>query len=463
MTFSEQIQEYLRELDCSVKDLAIASNLTQATVSRYKTGERTPFVESDSLTKLAKGIAQISKSKGLSLNKNKVLNSLLNCLYQTNEHYEIFSDKFDSIVSALSIDMAKLAEFMNFDKSYLYRVRRNQRRPNDLKAFSKSLCEYICSYHNAKKDTDLIYNVLSDYANYDNTDFSLYDVLFNWFNNEKPPNGETRIGSLLEKIDSFNINEYIKLHKAEEINTPRIPNYLPTSKQYYGIDQGYKGQLDFFRSTLLSKSKESIFIYTDMPFFGTNSFDEFNRKMMMAFSACLRQGYTINIIHYLDRSLKELGLIFEEWIPIYMTGRVNSYYLLNDSVNSFHHLLFVSGNIALNGVGISNNHSKVKYSLTTNKREVQFYRDLSNEMLKATTPLVEIYPEEKMELFESLYSDIYKNSIDKPNIKSIFNNIDIKFCRNETVIIFKETPPKSRFVITHPIVVNALSNFKPKL
>lgn len=463
MTFSEQLTEYINKLECTVKDLAKASNLTQATVSRYKTGERTPPIESDSITKLTKGILFLSKKKDLSLNKKEVFNSLMNCLYETTYNYETFSDKFDSISNALSINIAKLAEYMNFDKSYLYRVRRNMRRPHDLNAFNKSLCDYISLYHNSTKENDIINNILSNF-NYnidDNT--STYDALLNWLNNEQHPQQGARLSSLLDKIDSFNLNEYLKITQLDEINIPRIPNYFPSSKQYYGMEQVYKGELDFFKATILSKSKEPIFIYTDMPFYDRTKRNDFNKKMMLAISTCLRQGLTVNIIHYLDRSLEELGLIFEEWLPIYMTGRVNSYYLLNESVNNFHHLVFVSGSVALSGSSIRRNPSKVKYSLTTNKREVQFHKDLANELLKETTPLVEIYPEEKKELFESLYSEKCKNAEENLNIKSIFNNMDIRFYQDETVIIFKETPPKLRFVITHPIVINALSNFKPML
>lgn len=49
MTFPELLNEYIRELNCTASELAEASGLTSASLSRYRNGQRMP--EADTLKK----------------------------------------------------------------------------------------------------------------------------------------------------------------------------------------------------------------------------------------------------------------------------------------------------------------------------------------------------------------------------------------------------------------------------
>lgn len=60
MTFGEQINEYISILNCTAKEVASASNITQATLSRYCNGIRIPSANSVELDHLAKGISTLA-------------------------------------------------------------------------------------------------------------------------------------------------------------------------------------------------------------------------------------------------------------------------------------------------------------------------------------------------------------------------------------------------------------------
>ena len=63
MNFCEQLNKYMEELHCSSKDLVDSSGLSSAVISRYRKGERTPFLRSEQIEKLADGLYKISKDK----------------------------------------------------------------------------------------------------------------------------------------------------------------------------------------------------------------------------------------------------------------------------------------------------------------------------------------------------------------------------------------------------------------
>ena len=74
MKFDEKLNEFMIELNCSAKELANASGLSQAVISRYKNGQRTPV--SDNIDKLAEGIVKLANKKNISITKNQVVSQL---------------------------------------------------------------------------------------------------------------------------------------------------------------------------------------------------------------------------------------------------------------------------------------------------------------------------------------------------------------------------------------------------
>ena len=49
MTFCEKLNNYIEQLECSSQELANASGLSSAVISRYRNGERTPNIKSKQL------------------------------------------------------------------------------------------------------------------------------------------------------------------------------------------------------------------------------------------------------------------------------------------------------------------------------------------------------------------------------------------------------------------------------
>lgn len=61
------------------------------------------------------------------------------------------------------------------------------------------------------------------------------------------------------------MNEYIKVIKFDELKVPSVPFQIPSSKTYFGIKEMMESELDFLKSTVLSKSSSPVIMYSDMP------------------------------------------------------------------------------------------------------------------------------------------------------------------------------------------------------
>ena len=392
MNFKEVLNKYLKELNCSSKKLSNESGLSESVISRYRSGERTPVKNSEQLNKLTNALFNIAKDN----NKNKytfdkIESDFNSTLASDDFDYTTFSNNLNTLITSLNINTHEMSKYIVFDASHISRIRYGKAKPSNPVEFSNKICSYILNRYKNPDDINNLMMIIgckkSDLSNE-----KIYSTLFNWLTSEIVP-VKNQISDFLHHLDSFNLDDYIKVIKFDELKVPSIPFYKAKTKHYYGIEEMKQGELNFFKGTVLSKSKEDIFMCSDMPMEDMAKDIDFGKKWMFAIAMCLKKGHHLNIIHNLDRPFNEMMLGLESWIPIYMTGQISPYYLSNLKNNIYNHLNYVSAAAALSGECINGFHNKGMYYLTTNKNEIEYYKEKSDLLLKKAKPLMEIYRE----------------------------------------------------------------------
>ena len=392
MNFKEVLNKYLKELNCSSKKLSNESGLSESVISRYRSGERTPVKNSEQLNKLTNALFNIAKDN----NKNKytfdkIESDFNSTLASDDFDYTTFSNNLNTLITSLNINTHEMSKYIVFDASHISRIRYGKAKPSNPVEFSNKICSYILNRYKNPDDINNLMMIIgckkSDLSNE-----KIYSTLFNWLTSEIVP-VKNQISDFLHHLDSFNLDDYIKVIKFDELKVPNIPFYKAKTKHYYGIEEMKQGELNFFKGTVLSKSKEDIFMCSDMPMEDMAKDIDFGKKWMFAIAMCLKKGHHLNIIHNLDRPFNEMMLGLESWIPIYMTGQISPYYLSNLKNNIYNHLNYVSAAAALSGECINGFHNKGMYYLTTNKNEIEYYKEKSDLLLKKAKPLMEIYRE----------------------------------------------------------------------
>lgn len=398
MKFKEVLNKYLKELDCSSKKLSDESGLSESVISRYRSGERTPVKNSEQLNKLTKALFIIAKdSDKNNYTFDKIVSDFNSVLTSDNFDYTTFSNNLNTLITSLNINTHEMSKYIVFDASHISRIRYGKARPSNPIEFSNKICSFILNKYKNHDDINNLMMVIgckkSDLSNE-----KIYSTLFNWLTSEIVP-VKNQISDFLHHLDSFNLDDYIKVIKFDELKVPNIPFYKVKTKHYYGIEEMKQGELNFFKGTVLYKSKEDIFMCSDMPMEDMAEDIEFGKKWMFAIAMCLKKGHHLNIIHNLDRPFNEMMLGLESWIPIYMTGQISPYYLSNLKNNVYNHLNYVSAAAALSGECINGFHNKGMYYLTTNKNEIEYYKEKSDLLLKKAKPLMEIYREGNIKEF----------------------------------------------------------------
>ena len=398
MNFKEVLNEYLKELNCSSKKLSNESGLSESVISRYRSGERTPVKNSEQLNKLTKALFNIAKDNGKNkYTLDKIVSDFNIALPSDDFDYTTFSNNLNTLITSLNINTHEMSKYIVFDASHISRIRYGKAKPSNPVEFSNKICSYILNRYKNPDDINNLTMIIgckkSDLSNE-----KIYSTLFNWLTSEIVP-VKNQISDFLHHLDSFNLDDYIKVIKFDELKVPSIPFYKAKTKHYYGIEEMKQGELNFFKGTVLSKSKEDIFMCSDMPMEDMAKDIDFGKKWMFAIAMCLKKGHHLNIIHNLDRPFNEMMLGLESWIPIYMTGQISPYYLSNLKNNIYNHLNYVSAAATLSGECINGFHNKGMYYLTTNKNEIEYYKEKSDLLLKKAKPLMEIYRENNIKEF----------------------------------------------------------------
>ena len=402
MKFNDLLNKYLEEFKCSSKKLSDLTGISPSVISRYRSNQRTPEKDSIQAKKIIDALTTLSNKK---YKKEEIESEINTSLNKDDFDYETFSKNLNDLINTLKINLKDMSKYTLFDSSHISRIRYGKTKPSEPIEFSKKVITYIINKHNTSEDLKKIASILYiDYKELNQN--TLHDQLLIFLTNNKNTKG-TKIETFLTNLDNFNLNDYIKAIKFDELKIPNIPFYITKTKTYYGIEEMKKGELDFFKGTVLTKNNK-VFMCSDMPMEDMAKDIEFGKKWMFGIACMLKKGIHLNIIHNLDRPFNEMMLGLESWIPIYMTGQVTPYYFKDIKTNIYQNLTYVSNTLALAGESINGYHNKGKYYLTNNKKEVAYYQEKSQSLLKKASPLMNIYKKDTADLYNDFLKDYYK-------------------------------------------------------
>ena len=409
MNFKKLLDDYMKQLDCTAKDLAENSGLSAATISRYRSGDRIPEDGTENFDRLINGIVSIAENKKIPDITVQSVSEAFSPYVRNNVDIAHLQKNFHTLLTAVPMNISDLARFLNFDPSYISRIRNGQRQPANPTEFARKISIFVTKHFQTAEQKAIISSLINcpveELSNY--TDFQ--DRMTNWLLTGAGAVKDS-MTVFLEKLDEFNLDEYIHSIHFNELKVPSVPFQIPISRTYWGIKEMMESELDFLKATVLSKSTASVIMYSDMPMKEMAKDPEFPKKWMFGMALMLKKGLHLYQIHNLDRSFDEMMLGLESWIPMYMTGLISPYYLKNVQNNTFLHLLKVSGSAALSGEAITGYHENGKYYLTKSKREVEYYQRRAEELLKNADSLMDIYRSEReAELNTFLISDTRKS------------------------------------------------------
>ena len=460
MNFEDELSNYIKILNCTTNDICNISGISYSLVNRYINGKRTPKVDGKNFNNLVDAIYQIAKQNKMDLSRESIFNTLRKAITGNSSQidFDLFITNLNRLQDELSITTVDLSRAIGYDSSFVSRIKNSERKPSDIENFIDKIRTYIIVYisQNEQKKQNLL-NILNCKEQDLQDKENLKEILTEWLCSKHIESKSDDVLSFLSKLDKFDLNNYIGTDFSK-VKVPTSPVIFQSSKTYMGIKGRKQAEGEFLKTTLISKSKEPIFFYSDLPMSEAGNDEDFKAKWVYAMTKLLKKGLHLNMVHNLNRPLNEMLLGLENWIPLYMTGSISPYYFKAQPSNYFNCSLCTSGQVALSSECLKYNEKKSMFYLTTKKEEVKFKQEQSKIMLSKATPLMDIYKENDKEAFEQFINSEKNENIQKIE-KDIFKNIDFYINDDKWVIINKKTTPEIHFVIRHEKLINAIKPF----
>ena len=337
MKFQEQLQQYIQACGCSGKELADASGLSASLISRYRNGERVPRQDQPQLLQLAHGLAVLMPQK----EELEILNDLTKSLSLPSDQPEIHIRHLNQLITDLHINVSEMAHYLNYDASFLSRIRSEQRKIVHPEAFLTKLSGYL--WRRFGQELPAVARVIGCEAEQIQEEASFFAAVRHFLTEKET--GQQPMDRFLRKVDAFDLQNYLHAVHYEDLKVPHVVWMRMKAKGYYGLEEMKNGELDFLKQTVLSKSMEPVFFCSDMPMQDMAEDAAFAKQYVFGLAMLLKKGLHLNVVHTINRPFHEMLLGLENWIPMYMTGQIAPYYLKHTGNSFYGHFLNVSGKI----------------------------------------------------------------------------------------------------------------------
>ncbi len=406
MMFKDTLNKYIELTQCSSKKLAQISGLSETTISRYRSGQRSPSSGSDSIIRLAAAFEELGKGK---LDREDILAELRD----TPDHREVdhvsFTHNLNTIINLLDINSNDLAKAINYDPSYLSRIKSMQRKPSNPVEFAEKVAVYITRHYTSEEDLNTLRKLTGSKENLDR-------AIVNWITDERTESNNY-VGGFLDELDKFNLTEYPDLSGSTENISFDSGSPLPDSKSFYGKSEIQKAELRFMDDLIHNENTEYVWLQNSIPLTEIMNETEYTEKWFRKVSLLLSKGIQLNIIHDVNRPVIEMLYAIERWIPLYLLGHINSYYL-KESNKIFSNTDYVSNHSALSGECIGKKMNHGFYYFTRNKKEVSYYQTRIKDIFENSEKLFTFYRNDKPKPFFDFINDQSDVSHDRYTINS---------------------------------------------
>lgn len=366
-----------------------------------------------------------------------------------------FGEKLSAVMKCLEITNVKLAKMVNLDASVISRYKNGVTMPKKNSDIADVLCERLLQY---TKITEREEN-LQKLTGFDNYIFKNEKVLSVMFHKWMFDSYDEDISIVKNMIDSFKsvnsqaINQNYEVLQEKMKILDCIEDDIGQSKSVYHGNEGLRQAVLRFLNGVRNGNVKEILLYSDENMNWMTDDEEFIKKWMLLMLACVQKGVLIRIIHNIDRGPKEMTDAIKSWLPLYMSGLIESYYAQRTGGERFSHTLFIAKGVGcISSWNAKNVNDKNIYFYDVEDEEIEFFENIFNSLLKESKRLVKVNVGESIPKDDKEYSGFKEWNI--PGLRIIL--------RDRSVSIIKDGEVPVEFNIGHPYMVMAFKNYLDK-
>ncbi len=404
--FTTKVRFLLSQLGASNSDIAHHMGVNPSIISRLRTGNSKPKIQSFATQHFIEGVYEFSAQnnrlpllasivgKETTCEEPEFKKALKIWLYspdatdleQNQPDSSLFGEKLTSLMRLLDLSNVKLARSINIDPSYISHFKSGKRVPHVNNRILNDVCDTLTEQILLKKKfrefADLI---LVPTVPHTQTEIKL--SMLNWLSDSKKEISPSPVANLFEYINNLEPNS-IPLPPVEQIATEDVLNTAMAT--YYGLE-GFRQAVIRFLATAAQKGKE-LLLYSDQSMDWMTEDKTFLLSWAALMNHCIRSGIKIKIIHNINRDFSEMLVAIKSWAPLYMSGMIEPYFCKKEPDVRFSNTIFLCPNVsAIEATHVRNFEQTGTYEYRTNPFRLSSLEEQFNGLLQNSVPLLKVF------------------------------------------------------------------------
>lgn len=305
-----------------------------------------------------------------------------------------YSSNLAFLMDKLKLSGKDISRALDIDNSLVSKWRNNKRPLNINSANLDNLADYLLN-HKKGIHLDLITNILAEYY---------------------PAKSFKNKGDVHSQLVFWLTEPYEPITYQLEI-TDNEPFTV-----FCGNDGRREAVLFFLDEVLKQDEPQNLYLISQEEMSWILEDSNFLLQWRQKLEEILNRGNKINVIHWVDRSTSTLGDIIEQWLPLYLTGNIQSWFFPKYSETLLKSTLFlIKDRIAI--TGMEGARPEERYTqVVTELFSLKHYEWVFDNIQKKCHPLVDVFSVKEKALLNQLdkFKDIHGDIISIANFPGFF-------------------------------------------
>lgn len=415
---ADRIQLLYRQIHATNTEIARLAECSPSNISRLSTGARKPKPGSPTMEKLLRGVYLFSQKyqcmdalcrligadagdteerikerlgAWLMAEDNAVGKQEKAGEKRAEEQNHSFSEKMNAIMNLISLSNVRLARAINVDASYISRLRNGVRTPKVNSELGTLLGRELFSRikeHSKIEDLTILMNIPNEIAEEDRE-----MIFMKWLFDSKvePPSFE----QFLDNLDRFSTKTMVM--KLPESAQPDMEKILADRRTIYQGTEGIRAAVLRLLAAAAGNPGSELLLYSDEEMNWLTEDRGFLMQWAAMMMACIRSGVKVRIIHNMYREKDELIDALNMWIPLYMSGRIESHVFRSSPSDVFSHTLFLlPGHACISASNVREGDANKIYDYITNEERLTAMKQSFDVLLQKSEPLLQVFTDRNM-------------------------------------------------------------------
>lgn len=463
MEFSDILKFYMKELHMTAKELAETTELSPSVISRYRSGERVPALDSPQFEAIVRALGKKAKQLEHPTLGKKTIRAAFEDSFRAKENTETqLAPRLSALMSEFGISQAAMARGCGYDPSQLSRIRKGQRLPADVEHFIDAVATFISSNYTTPEDLQKLQALLMVESL--DTKASAKKAIATWlhandatavFFLEKPKkepkkdkkktekrtkekteprstakaasnpevptetkdapaplsDAEKSLERLLGIMDSFHLQQYLR-RLSKDTHRKGVLHQLAdrVTTNYKNLPEIRQGMISFLRDI----SKESIpspLYWEDDITGGLAAMNSRERtQLITALIHVLQRNHTLCVAQPIADDVAAVLDEIEIWLPLYMAGNMRSYRVAPGKKEDYRNLSIFTEEHILYGTSVSMKSNEALAYRKSGATEISYAMEQFQKLIRQGQSLITVYRRNQRKDYQQYLLEYWKAS-----------------------------------------------------